>query len=243
MWQSFRHPPLYLKKKKMAEFSVIMSDNAAPATCTSRLVTAYIRELKEAGFTEEQLGSMSQEQRLDLCRTIEYGCKAHAGCLLVKEMVSEEDLVMKEFAPDAEHQQRMDYKLSSLLHAISKEFLPGINQYAKGHSQEFLAYMQINYPSAVKVNSFREVGSRMWTEFESCHRVNFMVDPFINFLVQQETVRLSEEQSKLSSAIKNRLGNRTFRVAMAVRGMFWISLFSPLRVLTNSHDLGILTYT
>jgi len=72
-----------------------------------------------------------------LCRTIEYGCKAHAGCLLVKEMVSEEDLVMKEFAPDAEHQQRMDYKLSSLLHAISKEFLPGINQYAKGHSQEF----------------------------------------------------------------------------------------------------------
>ena len=35
----------------MAEFSVIMSDDAAPATCTSRLVTFYVRELKEAGFT------------------------------------------------------------------------------------------------------------------------------------------------------------------------------------------------
>ena len=74
-------------------------------------------------------------------------------------MVTEEGLVMKEFAPDAEQQQRMDYKLSSLLHNISKEFLPGINQYAKGHSQEFLAYMQMNYPNSVKVNSFREVGS------------------------------------------------------------------------------------
>lgn len=228
---------------KMAEFSLVMSDHASTATATTDLLREYIQELAEAGISEDRLVRMTAEERENLCRCIKYGCKAHARCLLANNAIAAEDEVMKELVPQAEQQQRMEATLSSLLHAISKEFLPGINQYAKGHQQEFAAFLKSKCPTAVEVNTLRHIGSRMDGEFESAHRVNLMAHSFITFLVEMETVQATDEKSILMMAIKNRLGSTCFKVALAVRGMFWISLFAPLRVMTNSHDLGIRVHT
>jgi len=79
------HDPQGISLKKLADASILMSDNAAAAVATMNLLLEHVRECVNADFTEEQLRNLSPQDRLALVHSLPVGCFAHLRALFAKE--------------------------------------------------------------------------------------------------------------------------------------------------------------
>ena len=221
---------------KMADGSIGMSDNAAPALATTQLLIDHVRELVEENFTEEELAAMTPAEREKLVLILRVGCFPHLRCLLATWAIKEEDIYMKAKIPVQEQHLRMDSDLNSLLFAIQKNFHRGFDQYAKGEQNSFYAYLAMHFPEYPLFNTGRAgTGTRMDANFEVAHAVALNFEPYTQYLMHSASI--SSEESILSNSIRDRLLSLEFYTRLICRSRFWVTLFAPLRVLCNSHDL------
>ena len=228
--------PEEITLKKMADFSIMMSDNAASALCASDRLIELVRELKEADFTPEQLSSMTKSEREELIRILRVGCFPHIRCLLAKWAIEEEEAFLDSHIPTTEQHLRLEKNLNSLLFAIQKNFRKGIDQYEHGKQNEFAIFCKDKFPDYVLFYTGRHgTGSRMDANFEVAYAIGMNFKLYLEYLVHAS--QLDSEQKILSNSIRLRLGSVQFKAPIILRARLWRTFFAPLRVLCNCHDL------
>ena len=79
------HDPQGISLKKLADASILMSDNAAAAVATMNLLLEHVRECVDSDFTEEHLRNLSPQERLALVQSLPVGCFAHLRALFAKK--------------------------------------------------------------------------------------------------------------------------------------------------------------
>ena len=234
--------PAGISLEKMSDFSLLVSDHANSALKISQLLINKCTELVEDGYPQAELDAMTVEEKNRLCRSIQYGCKAHLRCILQDWSARFEGIVMKRFESNAEESERIEYSTDSLLHAIGKLLYTGLDQYGKGGGVEFKAFVASQnegYDSELLLSIERLCGSRMDYSYSVALTVCLMKRQIIEYLTYRSNTSLSSESHKLITSIRMRLGSKNFETALIVRARFWIVLYQPLRVLTNKHDLKL----
>jgi hypothetical protein len=223
---------------KMRDFCVVMSDNANAAKATSNGIIDLVRDLVEEEFTQEELDALSPEERTKLVNNIQFGCLPHIRCLFGGEAIKDETEWMKERLPVADQHKRLETAVSSVLFAIQKLFRDGKDQYAKGEQAAFIAWTELFSPHYVKLNLGRHgTGSRMDAQHEVAYKICLNRTTFLKYLLYDDAVSSKHDKSILSESVLLRIATEEFKCAMIVRAMLWRSLFAPLRVLCNVHDL------
>jgi len=225
--------------KKLAKDSIAMSDNAAPALAASSLLIDRVKELVEADFTQAQLQQMSPEAREKLVRMVRVGCFAHMRCLFMDRANQKEQDYMESLMPVVNDSNvRMERTLNSLLFAIQKNFRRGFEMYAKGEQRDFVAFYQEHYAGYAMFDVGRAgTGSRMDATYETAYAVAMNFKLYIDYLVKSAYEKTATDVSILSASIKNRLSSEEYYAPLIARARFWRTVFAPLRVLTNCHDL------
>lgn len=129
--------------------------------------------------------------------------------------------------------------LTAIIRQCCKAFGHRRHPYEFGHGvSDFPGWVAVEEPSFVPAGLLRVVGNRNDVYFESAMTITYMAPVYVKYLFYLRKAR-KDGPNKLDKQLLRGLGCVEAITALRARALIWLNIFQPLRVASNSTDVGL----